>query len=648
MTATEAAPALVQDEVTAGAAAVPVRPALPVLLVVAGSVVGLAAAHGGYFPTSWGLSATVLLWTTGLWLVMSGRTDAGRVDVIFLGLLAAFTCWIGLSISWSLVPAQSMLDLERTVLLLAGVTAVLVLARRDDVPRIVGVILAAITGVCMYSLATRLFPERLGTYDPIAGYRLSEPLGYWNTLGVFAAMGALLATGAVADARARWARATAAASLPFLLVTLYFTYSRGAWIALLAGFAILLAVSPRRLRTITATLTVAVPVGVAVLLASRSYALTHVDVRLAQSSADGHRLAPLLLLLALSAGALTLLLELAERRVQLPRKVRVAIGGALLASVVVVVSAFVGHEGGPLALTRHGWQSFKGPFPSDGRTNLNKRLFSFSGNSRVDLWRAAHDEYEAHRLTGGGAGTFERTWQSRTDATIKVRDAHSLYVETLAELGPVGLALLVMLLLVPVGAAIAARRKALLPGVLAAYAAFLVHAGVDWDWELSGVTLTALLLGSLAVIGVRGRESRMVGGPVRASASALVLLASLGMIVAFLGNGALDRAQDDVAAKSYAQAVVQANRARRLMPWSPWPLIARGDAQLGSGDSDAAASSYRHAISIDSGEWRAWLGLAFATHGPARKAAFAHAHRLYPRSREIAAAAARLKLTTND
>jgi tetratricopeptide (TPR) repeat protein len=127
-----------------------------------------------------------------------------------------------------------------------------------------------------------------------------------------------------------------------------------------------------------------------------------------------------------------------------------------------------------------------------------------------------------------------------------------------------------------------------------------------------------------------------------------VLLASIGMIVAYLGNGALDRAQTATAEKSYAQAVDDANRARRLMPWSPWPLIARGDAELASGDATDAAASYRHAISVDSGEWRAWLGLAIATKGRARAAALAYARQLYPKSVEIAETAATLKVETKE
>jgi hypothetical protein len=610
------------------------RSAVPATLVAAGAVIGIASAQGGYFPTSWGLSAMLLAFATGAWLVLYGRTDAGRLDAIFLGLLALLTCWIGLSVAWSVVPAQSVLELERAVVLLAGVTAVLTLTARTHVPWLAAALVTSIAVVSTYALATRLFPDRLGRFDSIAGYRLSDPLGYWNSLGIFAVVGILLAAGFVVDAKTSWARSTAAASVVVLATTVYFTYSRGSWIALGLGLAYLLAVTPRRLRTVAALLVVALPSALGVLLASRSDALTHVDASLARATTDGHRLALALLGLALATAGLTALLKAAERRITLTRRVRLAIGAALLAAVVAAPTILIVREGGPIALTRDAWDAFR---ENRGRTSsdLDRRLFSFSGSGRVQLWRAARDVYVDHPVTGSGAGTFERFWQGRDDADFKVRDAHSLYVETLAELGPPGLGLLVATLLVPLGAGLAVRRQRLLPAAGAAYAAFLVHAGVDWDWELSGVTLTALLVGCLPVIAARGRGLHTLAPSARAIGCAAALVVSLGAMVVFLGNGALDRAQRAVASESYADAVEEANRARRLMPWSPWPLITRGDAQLAAGLPSAAAASYRRAIDIDVGEWRAWFGLALSTEGRVRRAALARAHRLYPRNREV-------------
>jgi O-Antigen ligase len=622
------------------------RSALPALLLTAAVVVGLASSQGGYFPTSWGLSGTLLLWAIGLWLVLSARTDAGLLDLVYFGLLSAYTLWVGLSIAWSFVPAETVLELERTFLVLAGVTAVLVLARREHVPRLAGVLLAAITAVSSYALATRLFPDRLGTYDPIAGYRLSDPLGYWNSLGVFAAMGLLLAVGFVADSCARWARAAGAAALVPLAATLYYTYSRGSWIALGVACVALVALTPRRLRTIATVAVVAAPAVVGVIAASRPYALTHETASLAASTSAGHRVATALLLLAAAAAALAVLVDAIQRRVAVPRRIRLACGVALLAVALLAVGGAVAREGGPAQLASRGWHAFDTASPRGG-PNLNRRLFSFSGSGRVDIWRGAKAEYVDHQLTGGGAGTFERFWEARRGARIKVRDAHSLYLETLAELGPPGLAFLLGALLVPVAAAFLVRRQTLMPAALGAYVAFLVHAGVDWDWELSGVVLTALLIGSLSLIAARAGEARVLGRNARVLGASCVVVASMAMIVAYLGNGALDRAQTAVADKSYPAAIQDANRARRLMPWSPWPLIARGDAQLAAGDAHDARASYRHAISIDSGEWRAWLGLALASRGHARATALAEARRLYPTSSEIAAAVAKVKDGTN-
>ncbi len=629
------------------AASVPLRAALPALVVAAGAIIGLASAQGGYFPTSWGLAATLLLWATGLWIVVSGRTDAGRLDFAFLGLVAAFTCWVGLSIGWSIAPAQSVLELERTVLVLAGVTAVLALARRGDVERIAGVVLAAVTIVSTYSLATRLFPDRIGNYDPVAGYRLSDPLGYWNSLGAFAAMGILLAVGAASDARAQWARAASAAALVPLAATLYYTYSRGAWLALAFGYLAFLALSPRRLRSIATTLVVAPPAAVAVLLASRPYALTHDTASLAQSAHAGHGVAALVLLLAMCAAVLSLVLDVIRRRVDAGRNVRLAFAGVFVALALTAVGAVLAREGSPVTIARRAWHTFSVSPPKSG-PNLNNRLFSFSGNGRVELWRGADLLASSHPVTGSGAGTFERYWQrSRRGTPFKVRDAHSLYVETRAELGPPGLALLMAALLVPVGASVLVRRRTLLPAALGAYLVFLVHAGVDWDWELSGVTLTALLIGSLLVIAARSASSRTLGLGTRVAGAAAVVVLSMGMVVAYLGNGNLARAQTAVQEKSYARAVVDANRARRLMPWSPWPLITRGDAELASGDAGHAAGSYRHAIAIDPREWRAWFGLAFASRGRARAEALAHARVLYPTNPQITAALAKLSHATN-
>lgn len=615
---------------------------LPAALVVATPVVGLAAAQGGYFATSWGWSTTALLWIVGLWAVVSGRTDAGRLDMAFLALLGLVTAWVGLSVTWSAAPALSVLELERTLLLVAGTAALLLVARRRDATVIAWTLVGAIDAIALYALATRLAPDRLGSYDPIAVYRLSAPIGYWNGLGIFAVMGLLLAVGLTARATRPWHRAAAAASVVPLAAALYFTYSRGAWVALGVGIAVLVAATPRRLHVLLATVVVGAPAALGVVLASRSYALTHRVTQLDRAVDDGRNLALTLLVLCAIAIGLALLLDAADRRVSIPRRARLAVGASIWLAVAVAIVAGVVQHGGPIAVVERGWDAFAAPPPRE-TTSLNSRLTSFSGNGRVELWSAARDVYADNPLTGGGAGSFERFWQARADATQRVRDAHGLYVETLAELGPVGLALLLAVLATPLVGLANARRTPLVGGAAGAYVAFLLHAGVDWDWELSGVTLTGLFVGCILLLSSRTGDVRLAGSGARLTLGSVGAVAGVVASIAALGNGTLASARDAVDRGDVSAAISDAHRADQLMPWSPEPSIVRGEAELAGNDNAAAARSFRAAIAQDPDNWRAWLDLAIATRGAKRTNALARARSLYPRSTEIASTAAKLE-----
>jgi O-antigen ligase len=131
---------------------------------------------------------------------------------------------------------------------------------------------------------------------------------------------------------------------------------------------------------------------------------------------------------------------------------------------------------------------------------------------RIDYWRVAWAEWEDNAWLGSGAGTFARFWEREAEP-VDVQDAHSIYVETLAELGPVGLALLVCALGIPVVAAVKARGHLLLGVGASGYVAYLVHAGLDWDWEMPAVTLTGLLCGVALLAAARSRERELVLGP---------------------------------------------------------------------------------------------------------------------------------------
>ena len=101
----------------------------------------------------------------------------------------------------------------------------------------------------------------------------SPSLGYWNAVGIFAALGLLLALGLAARAQRPIWRALAGASVAILAPTFFFTFSRGAWVALAIGLIAAVALDARRLR-LTTLFALAPAAVLTVWLGSRQEALT--------------------------------------------------------------------------------------------------------------------------------------------------------------------------------------------------------------------------------------------------------------------------------------------------------------------------------------------------------------------------------------
>ena len=99
------------------------------------------------------------------------------------------------------------------------------------------------------------------------------------------------------------------------------------------------------------------------------------------------------------------------------------------------------------------------------------------GHERDRYWPVALDAAREHPLAGAGAGTFWQLWLEERDVVLDARDAHGLYVETLGELGAVGLALVLVALAAPAVAALRGPRRPLLAaGVTFAGASMLDRA----------------------------------------------------------------------------------------------------------------------------------------------------------------------------
>ena len=279
-------------------------------------------------------------------------------------------------------------------------------------------------------------------------------------------------------------------------------------------------------------------------------------------------------------------LAFVAERVDVPPVAQRAFAVAVALLLAATAAAAFSRYGGPVTLADRGYTAFKAPAPRRSGDDLNQRLLSFSGNGRADLWGLAWDDAKRHSVLGAGAGTYERYFLAHQPSDVgRVRDAHGLYIETLAEVGPVGLALLIVVLLTPlVGSspcstpsARAASRRRLhrLPrsrrGRLG-----LGAAGRDFGgppvWRVDLALRKAMDASATAVLpdAVAGRGAQQ---------SLLPLFAA----IALLGNSALSRSETAREQGKPARAAADARRARSLMPWSPRPWEALGRAQVAAG-----------------------------------------------------------------
>ncbi len=240
-----------------------------------------------------------------------------------------------------------------------------------------------------------------------------------------------------------------------LLLTLALAYSRGALVALALGLLLWFCAVPLRLRG--AALLIVGACGAAAVAAwdfSR-HALSAEGVPLAQRAGAGHELGALVmaLLVALTLAGIAIGF-LTARRAPSPLARRRA-GGALLAAVVLVALAFTG------ALA-HSQRGLEGSISHavDSLTNPNAKpppntpgRLTAVASERARYWKEAFQVFEAHPLLGAGAGGYATAHLRYETQTLEVRHAHGFLVQTLADLGAIGLLLALALLLAWMAAA---------------------------------------------------------------------------------------------------------------------------------------------------------------------------------------------------
>ena len=413
----------------------------------------------------------------------------GRWALAALSALTGLAVWTALSTRWARIEIHAVDDTARVALYAAAFAAALIAMRAHELRRATPwALLAGIASASVYGLGTRLLPDVFqAEVFGNAGARLAHPITYWNGLGLVTGCGALIGVACAAapprDGTPRWLRALACALAVPCGFACYMSLSRGAFVAVVAGLVALAATRPRA-ATALAALCALAPVAV---LAAALQALDKVRaapaVPHAVQSGQGELAAVLVVAGAAIAGLAFAALSpradaLREWSLRPRGAATVAIGGVavLLAGTVAISYASeqtvnVATSASRLAETK----TFRGPY-----------------------WDVALRSFTHHPLTGVGSGSFQVEWRRETRSGRATFDAHSLYFETLAELGIVGGLLLAAFLVALVGGVLATARAAprdpVLPAAAAVLAAFIVHAGVDWDWELPGVTLPVLLL----------------------------------------------------------------------------------------------------------------------------------------------------------
>jgi tetratricopeptide (TPR) repeat protein len=275
------------------------------------------------------------------------------------------------------------------------------------------------------------------------------------------------------------------------------------------------------------------------------------------------------------------------------------------------------------------WEDFKDPgalaeLPtSAASTEQAASAASAAGNGRYQWWSGAVDAWQGDPLTGIGAGNFALYWNAHPTLPVVVNDAHSLYVETLAELGPLGL----LALLAFLGAAIAAgvgRRRSSRGDVavwLGLVAAGAVSAAGEWTWELPAATapmiLAAAVLTGPATLRPRWpRPAEQGGAPERSNfglgvATLLVGFASIWVAgVSLLSTIQIDESRDAVTRGELEEAATNATYASTLQPWSSAPKLQLAQVEELRGRLPEARQAAEEAIDRSPGDWRGWVVLA--------------------------------------
>ena len=585
-----------------------------------GLVVLLGLEGGGYDPLVHD-QVGIAAWWALLALVAVGalpRRRLGPAALVGLALLIAFAVWVCLSLFWTESAERTFVDAARVLTYVALFALVLISRDGRETQRLIGAVAAGIVVIAGVALLSRLhpdwFPTALQTGRILeATDRLSFPLNYWNGLAALTAIGIPLLLQLASEARWVLTRAAAAAALPALVLVLYLTLSRGGIGAAVIAAAVYLLIATDRLPKLAAPAIGGAGGALLVALAHEREALRE-GFTTAAAHEQGDELMLFVLVVCAAAGLLQAAMAASGRRWQRPtwsRPSRQGAGAAAVLGVVVLLAVALAVDAP--GRVSDAWTEFKeGGGPGEG----SERLTSAAGESRYQFWVSTLDQNATAPLIGTGSGTFQFWWPREGDTTETVRDAHSLYMQTLGELGIVGLLLLLSFLawVFVSGLRTAllsdAAERSRLAAALAGFSVFLMTAAVDWMWQIPVVPVAALLLAcGLLVSGGDAAKPRL-SVPWRLGTAAVAALAIVAIAIPLASTSLVRQSQTAVREGDLAAALADAKDAQNVEPAAATPRLQQALVLELLGDFPAAEAAAREAVERESTNWRLWLVLS--------------------------------------
>jgi O-Antigen ligase len=587
-------------------------------------VVYLGLEGGGFDPIVHDKTGIVLWWIVLLGVLVGAlpRRELGPMAWVALGLICAFAVWTALSLSWTESSERTSAELARMATYLGVFVLALFACDLAGARKMVGAVGIGIGLISIVALLSRLHPAWFPEADQTARFlsggrnRLSYPLNYWNALGGLIAIGLPLVLELATRARAIPIRALAAALLPAMALTAFLTLSRSGIAAAIVALALFLALTSDRLGKLLTLLPAAGGSAILILAADRREAFQD-GLLNAAAHQQGDEMVPIVLAACLAVGAIQAGVSFALQRDVRPRwtfpsRRQATVAG--LAGVIVALVALAAIDAPGRA--SDAWAEFK---QEGGPGEGTERLTSFAGQSRYQLWSAAADQNASEPLTGTGPGTFEFWWAREGDEDETVHDAHSLYMQTLGELGIVGLALLAafLLTLFVAGARrllrVDDRDRPMFAAAIAACAAFCLTAAFDWVWQIPVLPVALLLLAAVLLAPPEDSDSarRVVAKlPFRLAAAAVAVAAVVAIAIPLASTSLVRESEADARDGDLAGALEAAKDAQGVQPSAATPRLQQALVLEEMGRLRPAAEAARAATDRESTNWRTWLVLA--------------------------------------